>query len=132
MKTKTKVKIHQFDPVIYPYKIWVVVNSTPNIIAEQFLEYKGENILFSEEDDFDRTEAFTMMVRHKKSKCYGSIVYFRSIKNMTYKIVAHESCHTAKDLFKHIGADVDPHEPFEYVVGFIADCCNQVRINKFK
>jgi hypothetical protein len=49
---------------------------------------------------------------------------------MTYEIVAHESSHAAKYLFDHIRAEVEPHEPFEFVVGWIAGCCEKVKNNK--
>ena len=127
-----KVQIHQFDPVIYPYKIWVIINPTPNIISDTFTEYSGSNVIFTEEDGTSRMNAFVMMAKHKESKFYGSIVYFRSKKSMDYGLVSHESSHAAKQVFKHIGADILPDEPFEYMVEFIADCCNQVRTNKFK
>jgi hypothetical protein len=46
------------------------------------------------------------------------------------KLPIHESSHAAKYLFKHIGADIKEHEPFEYVIGWVAGCCEKVKKNK--
>lgn len=127
-----KVQIHQFDPVIYPFKIWVVVNKTPDILSEHFKKYDGKDLIFVEGDGSNRLEAFVLKVQSKEKGNYGAVLYFRNRKSMTYELVSHESSHAAKFLFEHINADIFEHEPFEYVLGFIADCCYQVKTNKFK
>jgi len=126
---KTKVEIHEFDPVICPYRIWIVIDKTPDIIAEKFKEYNGDPVLFTDKDGNNRQLAFTMMVQHKEEKRYGTAMFFRSKKSMSYKLVAHESSHAAKQLFEHISADIKEHEPFEYVIGWIAGCCEKVKKN---
>lgn len=122
-------KIHEFDPVIYPYKLWVIIAPHPDIIEEKFDEYTGGRIVFVP-GDVDRSDAFVMPVSRKENPKFGVIVFFRSKKSMSYNIVAHESSHAAKYLFDHIGADVKEHEPFEYVVGWIAECIEKVKRNK--
>ncbi|MCK9592702.1 MAG: hypothetical protein M0Q91_11925 [Methanoregula sp.] len=126
-----EIKIHQFNPVIYPYKIWIVVSKSADIIAERFYEYNGKPIEFLNRDT-GNLRAFVMTVTSKDQAYYGAIMLFRSKKSMSYELVAHESSHAAKYLFEHIGADVKEHEPFEFVVGWIADCCYQVKTGKFK
>jgi len=127
MKNMEKVKIHQFDPVIYPYKIWVVVNNIPDIISEQFYQFDSKEI--ESWANCANLDAFAMPVRNKEHKYYGCILFFSSKESMTYNIVAHESCHAAKNLFEYIDADMKHHEPFEYVVGWIAECCESVKNN---
>lgn len=124
----TKQIIYEFDPVIYPYKLWVIVDKTPNIIADNFNEYSG-NTIERIEYDTKNLAAFTMSVEKKDHSSYGVVIFFRSKKSMTYELVAHESSHAAKYLFEHIGADIKEHEPFEYVIGWIAGCCEKVRNN---
>lgn len=127
------IQVHQFDPLIYPFKFWIVVNKTPFVLSEHFTEYNGSEIVFTETDgSIDRTNAFVMKVKHKETRCYGAVLYFTSKSIMSPGIMAHEASHAAKDLFTHIGADINPHEPFEYLLEFIVDCCEQVRKNKFK
>jgi uncharacterized protein YjaZ len=91
-----KIQIHQFDPIIYPYKIWVVVNKTPYVLSDHFTEYNGQDIIFTTTDGHDRMDAFSMMVKHKSDKYYGSVLYFTSKQTMSPSIMAHEASHAAK------------------------------------
>ena len=124
----SKKIIHQFDPEIYPYKIWIMIGNK-DIIKDNFLHYDGRKI-----SDIENTtcgfDAFVMPVRNIENNKYGALISFESKKSMTYNIVAHESSHAAKYLFEHIGCDIKEHEPFEYVIGWIAECCEKVL--KFK
>lgn len=126
-----ETKIYEFDPVIYPYKFWIVIDKTPNIISEKFNGYDNkaiENI----DKDTSGLAAFTMPVTRKENPYFGVIIFFRSKKSISYELVAHECSHAAKYLFEHIGADIKEHEPFEYVVGWMADCCGKIKTGKFK
>ncbi|WP_315084975.1 hypothetical protein [Bacteroides heparinolyticus] len=121
--------IKEFDPQIYPYKLWVIIDKTPDEIPALFYGYDGkeiENIVSS----IDKMEAFTMPVMKKDFSSYGVIVFFRSKKQMNVQVIAHEASHAAKFLFEHIGAEIKEHEPFEYVVGWVAECCDLVRKGK--
>ena len=107
--------IHEFDPFIYPFKIWITISSNLNEITDLFFD--GET---NEEFTFIRTdnyEAMTFPVIKKDNRKIGVVICFKSKQYMKVKQIAHESCHAAKYLFNHIGADVEPHEPFEYAVG---------------
>ena len=126
---KQKTIIHEFDPVIYPYMLWIVIAQEPDIIEEKFNEYTGDRIVFVA-GDVDRSDAFTMPVQRKENPRFGVVVFFRSKKSMSFELVSHESSHAAKYLFDHIGADIRDHEPFEYVIGWIAGCCEKVKKNK--
>lgn len=53
-------------------------------------------------------------------------MFFRS-KKISFELAAHEASHAAKYLFEHIGADCSIHEPFEYVIGWIAGCVETVK-----
>lgn len=123
------VKVHEFDPVIYPYKLWVIVDKTPEVIPTIFTEYSGDKIEFIERDT-KMTQAFVMPVIHIESNRYGVVMFFRSKSTMTFELVAHEASHAAKYLFTHVNASIDEHEPFEYVIGWIAKCCEKVKKNK--
>lgn len=121
--------IREFDPVIYPFRLWVIVGGTDKEITDSFLQYKGEEIE-SLDKGISKSEAFAMPVISKESNRYGVVVYFVNRRVMTCSVIAHESSHAAKFLFEHIGADVKEHEPFEYVVGWIAGCCEKAKKNK--
>jgi hypothetical protein len=120
------MEICEFNPVIYPYRLWVIVDKSPDCIPNEFDSYGGGQIL-SINTDTRGLEAFTMPVIKKNPQRFGVIIYFRSKKSMTYELVAHESSHAAKYLFEHIGADIKEHEPFEYAIGWIAGCCEKVK-----
>lgn len=125
--------IEEFDPVIYPYKVWVVISDDPIRISEYFKEYNGSDIIFVDGDGTNRHLAFVMPVQKKgDNSYYGVVLFFRSKRSMTMELVAHEATHAAKYLFEHIGADMRPMEPFEYVVGWIADCCDKAKRRKLK
>jgi hypothetical protein len=123
------MEIHEFDPIIYPYKLWIIIDKKPTEIANKFNEYNGKPIEFIDIDTMS-FEAFTMPVERKENHKIGVIIFFRSKKSMSYEFVAHESSHAAKYLFEHIGADIKEHEPFEYVIGWIARSCEKVKKNK--
>lgn len=123
------MEIHEFDPVIYPFKLWIIIDKSPNAISDNFDEYSGKPIEFIDRDT-KGLEAFTMPVIRKENPKFGVIIFLRSRKSMSFELVAHESSHAAKYLFEHIGAEVKEHEPFEYVVGWIANCCERVKKNK--
>ena len=121
--------IYEFDPVIYPYKVWVIVTKKTDIITDKFLTYDGDEIR-----EFDKMcnklSAYVFPVLTKDKTQYGVLIVFYSKACMTYEIVAHESSHAAKYLFNHINADMTEHEPFEYVVGWIARCIGNIKLNK--
>lgn len=123
------MELYRFNPVIYPYMLWIAIDKSPSELATHFDEYTGKPIQFIETDTC-RIEALAMPVIHKVSKDYGVIIFLRSRKSITFKLAAHESTHAAKYLFEHIGCDVSVHEPLEYVVGWIADCIYKVKTNK--
>lgn len=129
----SKLKIYEFDTVIYPFNIWILVNETPDIIPEYFKEYSGQEMIFTDDDEANRMNAFSMKVISKdKNPTYGALLYFRSKESMEPGLIAHESSHAAKFLFEHICADMRKHEPFEYVLEFIVKCCYKVKDNKTK
>ena len=118
------MKIHEFDPVIYPRKLWVAV-STRYIFQ---IDFEG----VSEWDD--TADAIVDCVRDKLRNLGGILVRFESKNAITIANIAHESSHIAMNIFDYIGAKVDlaNQETFSYLVGWVADCINQVRTGKFK
>ena len=122
-------KIYEFDPIIYPYRIWIMVDKTPDALIENFNEYNGSKI-YKFNADTGRYDGFVFPAQSKINPRYGAVIYFTSKKEMTYELIAHESVHAAKHLFEHIDAEIDDHEPFEYVVGWIAKCCAEVKNGK--
>lgn len=115
------MKIHEFDPVIYPRKLCVAVST--DTFSDMF-----EGV--SECD----ADAIVYCVRDKQRNLGGILVRYESKNAITIANIAHESSHIAMNIFDYIGAKVDlaNQETFSYLVGWIADCINQVMTGKFK
>ena len=116
-------QVHDFHPSIYPCRLWVYIG--------------GDNM----EEEFSKIEkldddsiAETQVTRYLPSGKKGVLVRFRSRKVMTAEIVTHESVHAAAEILRMVGGqiDVENQEPFAYLAGWVADCIDQVKRNKFK
>jgi hypothetical protein len=120
-------KIYQFDPNIYPRLLWIAVGVDYACIKDYFA---------TDIPDLDESElAGVYNARTEKPKKRGGIlIRFKSKKEMTADIIAHESAHAALEIFDYIGCVADPknQEPFAYLVGWIAGCCEKVKTGKFE
>lgn len=119
----TKAKIHEFDLGIYPRKIWIAI-TTEN-------KFDG----FSELSKIDDSIIAVVDNAHDDVNDKGGVfIRFSSKKFMTAKNISHEACHAAMEVFNYIdaGVDLNNQETFCYLVGYIAKCCEQVKLNKFE
>jgi len=126
-----KVIVHEFDPVIYPRKVWIVVTNNPQILTDHF-NYIDD----SDNSPFDTAHAFVFDCKHRVSGLKGTCICFTKKNAITFENVSHESVHIASSIFNDLGMTIGFNggrdEHFAYLVGWVADCCNQVRTNKFK
>jgi len=118
-------KIHQFDPVIYPYKIWVCSNRADELLSmfkinpdDIDLEFKYHHC------------ATTYSVYRVKDGQIGILIVFSSKKQMNIKTIAHESRHAGDILFELIGDNPHHSEPAAYFSGWVAGCIEKVKLNK--
>ena len=119
---ETKAIVHQFNPTIYPSLLWVVIGDImPN-----------ERFMLDAMDVHSLAE--TSPTNDLENNKNGVMIRFRSRKFMTIEVISHESVHAASEIMRYIGGriEVGNQEPFAYLVGWIADCCEQVKRNKFK
>lgn len=123
-KQKKKIEIFKFNPVIYPFKIWIIVTKNIELINEYFYDDIGNNI---ELENCIYSKAFTGRALDRNTNEIGAFIVFNSIKDITFENVTHEASHAGKLLFEHINSDITPHEPFEYLIGWIAKCCSKVK-----
>lgn len=126
---KKQHQIHEFDPNIYPRKVWITCGVPFSIIKDMFELPDG--IIEIEED----TDARVIMCRRLKPEIKGGVlIEFKNKSAMTIANITHESIHAAIDIFSYVDAYIQANnqEPFAYLSGWIADCCNQVKIGKFK
>lgn len=118
-----KNQIHEFNPLIYPCRLWIAISK--DTFKERF-----DGV--SEWDD--GCDAIVDCVNDIQRNLGGVLVRFENRKAMNAGNISHESSHIAMEIFRYIGAEVElsNQEPFSYLVGWIADCINQVKTGKFK
>lgn len=124
-------KIHQFDPVIYPRKLFVLKGGDSGLIKRHFTDTNKYELVIEEEigNGFD---GMVFQVKSKDNGCLGSLVWIANSVNI--EVIAHESSHAAMDILSEIGykLDAENQEPLSYMIGWVADCIWQVKTGKFK
>ena len=111
----------EYDPVIYPRKLWVH-------IGDDFKELAPKafcNIVVDENKDYYGVE-YGEVIRKSDDK-YGILVSFPKRKDMTMDICVHEASHVCDDLQKATGLE-HGGESSAYLIGWIASCINNARL----
>lgn len=114
-----KQKIYEFDPQIYPRKLWVAVTKgTFSDVFDTELKELGE---------YDNADVNN--VHHKEKDLGGLLIRFRSADEITAENTTHESTHVAIEIFDYIEARIDTNnqEPFAYLCGWVAGCIEEVK-----
>ena len=111
----SKVIIHQFDPVIYPRKVWVCLGATKETLEERF-DFNNEL-----DDDMFINGAVTIMCKEIETELWGFMVLSPK-KVISINWIAHESCHVADMIFDFIGESTKTDECHAYLVGWVAEC----------
>lgn len=126
----SKFRIYEFNPQIYPRRLWVAVGGTFENISTMFSAMNGEELVEGKD-----SLAMTYMVQTKDdNKFLGHLIWFLSAKDMTTKNITHEAFHASSDLFCLLGCEMhyDNQEPFAYLAGWVADCIDKVKRNKIE
>ena len=117
-----KQKIYEFDPQIYPRKVWVTVGVPFEELKDEFDDLKP-----MEED----SDAQVDHLRKLKPEVRGGLlVRFENLDALKkFGNITHESIHVATEIFDYIGAFHDPknQELFAYLCGWIAKCMDEVK-----
>ena len=137
MNERAKGKIHEFDPVIYPFRIWVSINPSLEEVSEKFygLTDEMERVDIDEKWlDEDRFKiATTSPVSIKKDGWCGLLVCIHKPKVMNTGVIAHESVHCADFVCEQFGittGSFENGEAYAYLVQWIAGCIEKVKLNK--
>ena len=110
--------IKQFDLVIYPLDFVVVIGA--DLVDEVDKEYKPFESKYSGfNPPCKETPAATFNVIQKVTEKPCIMVWFNSLEDCKGSHFCHEVIHSALEIFKFIGAevDVDNQEPFAYLSG---------------
>lgn len=111
----------EYDPVIYPRKLWVHIGYDLKELAPKAFY----NVVIDENKDYRGVE-YGEVVRKSDDK-YGILVSFPKRKDMTMDICVHEASHVCDDLEKATGLE-HGGESSAYLIGWIASCINNARL----
>lgn len=122
--------IHEFDPLIYPRKLWVTYDATPEELNKMFPLGDTIGNKFKKEEGF---YGITDNVANSDNKG-GVLVRFENEDAMTSWNIAHEAIHAAGFICKYVGivADWSNDEAFTYLATWIVKCCEQVKSEVIK
>jgi hypothetical protein len=124
---KQKVKIHRFDPELYPFKLWVTITNNGDALAERFIDLDRRGKSEIHPNDLVNAEAITYYVQERETGMKGVLVSYTEKKYMSVKNIAHEATHVARKVWDHVGEDVTGEEADAYLVGWIAKCIDEVK-----
>ena len=124
-----KTIIHQFDPVIYPIKLWVISEMDGVIIQRSFRSSNGSELDMSESEG-GICYTYGSLVVNKKTKDYGFMVVMKRDKTLNVGGIAHEATHVARLVWEHIMEDYPAREADAYLVQWVSDCIDKVIKNK--
>lgn len=129
-------KIHEFDPVIYPFKLWVAVNPDKNDVKAKFYGLTPETSrieIDDEELEVDFSVATTYPVSEKESGWNGLLVIIHKPKQVGVGVISHEATHVVDwvcDTFGLSGFSFDDGEARAYLAQWVANCIEEVRRSK--
>ena len=117
-----KQKIYEFDPQIYPRKLWVTVGVPFEELKDEFEDLKPME---------EGSDAQVDHLRKLKPEVRGGLlVRFENLDTLKkFGNITHESIHVATEIFDYIGAFHDPknQELFAYLCGWIANCMEEIK-----
>lgn len=131
-----KLQIHQFNPKVYPRKLWIAYGGTLEELDDAFANMDGQDTVISSDYIFRSIAVTCTDIQLRSSGDYGVLIYIPCISKANVETMAHEAVHAAIGILRGISVSVDYSETDDeylaYLVGFCADCFNQVKTNKFK
>jgi hypothetical protein len=119
------MELKQFDPVIYPLKLWVVISKDGTDLNGLFQNRETEELIKFEDAEYNLRDSMaeTFSVMEVKSGRFGILIIFTQERYMTCKIIAHEAVHAAGMICRSIDQRVRSEEYFACLTGWIAECC---------
>lgn len=141
-ETKTENKIKEFNPTVYPFKLWVALNATPQEVMDRFYCFDINSGSISDfiNDDFSRMDvaATTYCVCSKEDNYIGAFINIVRKDKCTVGVIAHEASHACDILSDRLGliGEINNHfingEARAYFVEWVAGCIQSVKQQKTK
>ena len=118
--------IHEFDPVIYPIKLWV---ATDKRMLSEFEHMNGSEINPYISGVAMCTSYNKVLVKKSTGK-YGFLITIIKKRDVTVSVMAHESAHIARFIWEYLCEEYTGTEADAYLIGWIAGCIEKVKRNK--
>lgn len=120
--------IHEFDPVLYPVKLWVSITEDAEYLRSNFILYPSRKKLsLKVRKDAD---ACVDTVMSLETNDIGILITFRNLKACTMGVIAHEATHASCRIWKRISEREYGSEANAYLIEWIVKCCEKVKLNK--
>ena len=115
-------KIYEFNPVIYPIRLWVSMTQDEELLNKKFeYVYRKQPIVIH-----DNYYAITYDVFRKKTTHEAGILILFNEDGMTMKYITHEAFHVIDGILEYIGEENPGDEQKAYLGGWVAQCCEVV------
>lgn len=131
--------IHELNPVIYPFKIWVTTNPDHKLIIDNFYGLDSDYNLFEiEEKQLIKNRfiiATTFAVVSKLVSQSGLLIVIKLPTKMDAETIAHESAHCADYICENLGIvsrTFDDGEAYAYLLGWIVGEITKLKKRNFK
>lgn len=132
--------IYEFDPVIYPTRVWVSISPTYDDVCRRFdfLSDDSEEIVTLRRSEYEShftAVATTFVVVDKKSRWKGVLVAVWSKSDAGVGVMSHESTHATDwmcDQFGVNGFCFKDGEARAYYAQWVANCIGKVLKGKVK
>lgn len=117
--------IYEFDPVIYPRKLWVCICVDEEYINGKFHREGGVKLNFGNSSDYYAL-TFDDIVRND-TNMKGELVVFNSKNDMRMGVVCHEASHVVDGIENAIGMK-HGDEPSAYLLEWVCKSINLARL----
>lgn len=127
MSKSKKPIIYEFNPVIYPRKLWVCIGLDTDFLNGHFHGSGYKKLNFDANTNYDAI-TFDEIVRNSNGYI-GELVVFHSKNDMRMGIIAHEASHVVDGIEKAIGM-THGEEPSAYLFGWVCKSINLARLGE--
>lgn len=126
--------IHEFDPLLYPTRVWAGVNVPSEDIAQKFYSLLTDGSVADFEDTASSSSVATCYpVVDKESKRKGIFCNIHRPKDTGVGVMSHEAEHIVCWICEQFGINsisFDDSEPRAYLIQWAANCLNEVKSKK--
>lgn len=128
-----KTKIYEFDPVIYPTRLWVCKKPSVEDVSELFHPFNNNGEMvdsFGDVFEYDSGKyANTIIVGNKKSRMRGCLVSIFLPGECGAGVCSHEALHYIAYLSEQFDIPLggfDTSEPLAYLEQWVTNCIYSV------